>query len=146
MLFKSGFPKLPPESVYLLMLFTDHNLFDSQVWLETKVKWSGSVVSYSLWPPWTIDYQAPQSMGFSRQEYWSGLPCPSPGIEPASWTFSQPRDRTCISCIGRQVLYHWAMREALGWTIWIQILTSPVISHVALDQSPSHSVPQFLHL
>ena len=30
--------------------------------------------------PWTAAYQAPQSMGFSRQEYWSGLPLPSPGI------------------------------------------------------------------
>ena len=29
--------------------------------------------------PWTVDYQAPQSMGFSRQEYWSGLPFPAPG-------------------------------------------------------------------
>jgi len=28
--------------------------------------------------PWTIAYQAPPSMGFSRQEYWSGLPLPSP--------------------------------------------------------------------
>ena len=28
--------------------------------------------------PWTSAYQAPQSMGFSRQEYWSGLPLPSP--------------------------------------------------------------------
>ena len=28
--------------------------------------------------PWTAAYQAPQSMGFSRQEYWSGLPLPSP--------------------------------------------------------------------
>ena len=27
---------------------------------------------------WTIAHQAPLSMGFSRQEYWSGLPCPSP--------------------------------------------------------------------
>ena len=38
---------------------------------------------------WT--HQAPLSMGFSRQEYWSGLPCPSgdlpdPGIEPVSLT------------------------------------------------------------
>ena len=29
---------------------------------------------------WTIACQAPLSMGFSRQEYWSGLPCPPPGI------------------------------------------------------------------
>ena len=40
--------------------------------------------------PWTAAYQAPPSMGFSRQEYWSGVPFPSPGdlpdpgIEPSS--------------------------------------------------------------
>ena len=31
---------------------------------------------------WTIAHQAPLSMGFSRQEYWNGLPCPSQGIFP----------------------------------------------------------------
>ena len=40
--------------------------------------------------PWTVAHQAPLSMGFPRQEYWSGLPFPSPrdlpdpGIEPVS--------------------------------------------------------------
>ena len=32
--------------------------------------------------PWNIARQAPLSMGFSRQEYWSGLPCPPPGDPP----------------------------------------------------------------
>ena len=32
--------------------------------------------------PWTVAHQAPLSMGFSRQEYWSGLPFPSPGDVP----------------------------------------------------------------
>ena len=32
--------------------------------------------------PWTVALQAPLSMGFSRQEYWSGLPCPPPGVFP----------------------------------------------------------------
>ena len=32
--------------------------------------------------PWTVAYQAPPSMGFSRQEYWRGLPFPSPGDLP----------------------------------------------------------------
>ena len=32
--------------------------------------------------PWTVPRQAPPSMGFSRQEYWSGLPFPSPGDLP----------------------------------------------------------------
>ena len=42
--------------------------------------------------PWTVAHQAPPSMGFSRQEYWSGLPflspgyLPNPGIEPRSPT------------------------------------------------------------
>ena len=62
-------------------------------------------VSFSLWPPgdggarkgkkvkllshvqlfatpWTVAHQAPPSMAFSRQEYWSGLPFPSPGDLP----------------------------------------------------------------
>ena len=50
--------------------------------LSRKVKWSSSVVSAFLRPPWTIAYQAPLSMEFSRQGYWSGLPFPSPGIFP----------------------------------------------------------------
>ena len=57
-------------------------------------KWKVKVKSLSrarlLVTPWTAAYQAPPSMGFSRQEYWSGLPFPSlgglpnPGIEPGS--------------------------------------------------------------
>ena len=44
----------------------------------------------TLATPWTVACQAPLSMGFSRQEYWTGLPFPSPGdlpdpeIEPGS--------------------------------------------------------------
>ena len=49
-----------------------------------------SVVLDSLATPWTVACQSPLSMGFPRQEYWSGLPfpppgdLPHPGIEPAS--------------------------------------------------------------
>ena len=44
--------------------------------------------------PWPVAHPAPLSMGFSRQEHWSGLPCPppgdlpDPGIEPACSTSS----------------------------------------------------------
>ena len=52
--------------------------------------------------PWTVAQQDPLSMGFSRQEYWSGLPCllpwdlPNPGIQPvfsalAGWFWEQPK-------------------------------------------------------
>ena len=37
---------------------------------------------FTLAPQWTAAHQAPLSMGLSRQEYWSGLPCPSPGNLP----------------------------------------------------------------
>ena len=52
---------------------------------------------------WTVAHQAPLSMRFPRQEYWSGLPCPlpedlpQPGIEPTS---------VKSICHGRWVLYH----------------------------------------
>ena len=49
--------------------------------------------------PWTSARQAPLSMGYSRQEYWSGLPFPSPGDLP------DPGDRTCVSCTVRQIVY-----------------------------------------
>ena len=38
--------------------------------------------SDSLRPPWTVAHQAPPTMEFSRQDYWSGLPFPSPGNFP----------------------------------------------------------------
>ena len=55
---------------------------------EVKVKSLSRVRLFAT--PWTVAYQAPPSMEFSRQEYWSGLPFPSPGdlpgpgIEPRS--------------------------------------------------------------
>ena len=58
----------------------------------SEVKWSCSVMSDSSVTPWTVARQAPPSMGFSRQEHWSGLPFPSPGdlpnpgVEPRSPT------------------------------------------------------------
>ena len=59
--------------------------------------------------PWTVAHQAPLSMGFARQEHWSGSPWPPLGGS------SQPRDQTqvsCTSCIARRNLYHWATWEA----------------------------------
>ena len=51
-------------------------------------------MSDSFVTPWTVPHQAPLSMGFSRQQYWSGLPFPSPGglpdpgIKPVSPTLT----------------------------------------------------------
>ena len=52
-------------------------------------------------------HQAPLSLGFSRQEYWSGLPLPSPGIFPT-------RDHTQVSCTADRFFTVWATREAFA--------------------------------
>ena len=65
---------------------------------------------------WTVARQAPLSMGFSRQEFWTGLPCPppgdlpNPGIEPASLMFpalvggffktSEVKSLSCVQLFG----------------------------------------------
>ena len=53
---------------------------------------------------WTLACQAPLSMGFSRQDYWSGLPCLSPGIFLTQG--SNPRLLWLLHC--RCILYRWA--------------------------------------
>ena len=64
---------------------------------------------------WAVACQSPLSMGFSRQQYWSGLLCPSLGdltdlgIEPVS---------ACISCIAGGFFTHWATWEAT-WEVMV---------------------------
>ena len=88
--------------------------------------------------PWTAAYQAPPSMGFSRQEYWSGLPLPSPKVTQscptlaAPWIIhgilqaripewgslsllqgiSRPRDQTQVSRIAGWFFTSWATGKA----------------------------------
>ena len=61
----------------------------------------------------SIACQAPLSTEFSRQEYWSRLPCPSPG--ESSW----PKDRPQVSCIAGRFITVWATWEEVvvtgGW-------------------------------
>ena len=53
-------------------------------WVANAWKWKNKMKSLSrVWllvTPWTAAYEAPPSMGFSRQEYWSGVPLPSPYV------------------------------------------------------------------
>ena len=90
-------------------------------------------MSYSFVTPWTIACQVPQSPGFTRQEYLSGLPFPSPG------DFLDPRSNLHISCAGRQIFYPWVTREApleaqsLGKTNLKDINTAYVVQ----DNSPA---------
>ena len=78
--------------------------------MEVKSESEVAVMSDSA-TPWTAAYQAPLSMGFSRQDYWSGVPMPSP-----EW-------------IGYPLQYSWASlvaqpvkNPAAMWEIWVQSL------------------------
>ena len=55
---------------------------------------------------WAIACKSPLSIGFSRQEYWSGLPFPSPGNLP------NPGIESGFSCIAGRFFTDWAMSEA----------------------------------
>ena len=88
--------------------------------------------------PWTVAHQAPLSMEFFRQEYWSGLPffipLPNPEIKPLS----------CVSCTGRQILYHCATWEAsilhltLGrcWEVILRL--APKIAKISMSKLPKY--------
>ena len=56
--------------------------------------------------PWTIAHQAPLSMGFFRQEYWSGCHFLLQGIFPTQGL------NPCLLCTARWILYHWVTWEA----------------------------------
>ena len=85
--------------------------------------------------PWTVVHQAPLSMGFSRQEYWNGLPCPPPGDLPDSGI----KPTSLISTrTGRQALYYyhhlgsptgkkmkeWVVITRSDWDLKLQLPTS----------------------
>ena len=90
--------------------------------------------------PWTVAHQAPPSMGFSRPEYWSGLPFPSPGdlpnpgIEPRSPSFQA--EALTSGSPGKPHPLGWARnsrskRALLGLTIHIMKVTLRLFSFKA---------------
>ena len=95
-----------------------------------------SVVSDPLWLPWTITRQAPLSMEFSRQKYWSGFPCPLPGafpnlgIEPTS--------------LMAPVLAGGFFTTSLSWDSWTAFSHS-VMSNSATPGSSVHGKAELNH-
>ena len=80
--------------------------------MQWACEWSGCccLVAKSCWileTPWTASHQAPLSMGFPRQDYWSGFPFPPPGDPP------RPGIEPMSPALAKQVLYHSATWEAL---------------------------------
>ena len=83
----------PALMLHRIFSTTGKNSQTFSPWLLWLSEWVKSLSHVQLFAtPWTVAQQAPPSMGFSRQEYWSGLPFPSPGdlpdpgIEPRSPT------------------------------------------------------------
>ena len=117
-----------------------NDLSDIKIWkcfwsMPWKWKWSRLVAQLCLtlcdhgpFTPWTVAYQAPPSMGFSRQAYWSGLPLPSsgdlpnPGIKPRSPILqadalpSEPPGKP--QCI---LLYIWLIKELMDKILFCKI-------------------------
>ena len=105
------------------------------------------VVSNSLEIPWTVAHQAPLTMGFPRQEYWSGLPYPPPGDLPNPWI--EPRASAlqavkvtlncsslkCSSLVAQRLKHLPPMREtlvqSLGWEDPLEKETAPHSSTLA---------------
>ena len=92
---------------------------------------------------WTVVCQAPLPVGFSRQEYWRGLPCPppgdlpSPGIEPTS---------LASTCTGRQVLYHWCHHiDPFPVDLCVVILDEWLCKLYACYVCKTDSLPRVIH-
>ena len=82
--------------------------------------WWCSVLCSTLWDPMNYSLPGSMSIEFSRQEYWRGY-------RFLLWGIFWPRQHTHISwvsCIGRQILYNWAIWEAPCWSFPNSIVVS----------------------
>ena len=98
-LWNSDSPALPWEAscaLILILLLTLCFQYISHLQPQLWHKKLFSLLLSRVWlfvTPWTVAHQAPLAMGFSRQEYWSGLPCPSPG------DLSEPGIKMSLLCL-----------------------------------------------
>ena len=110
--------RVPEKHLFLLYWLcqsfdgVNHNKLWKILKVKVKVKSLSRVRLFAT--PWTVAHKAPLSMGFSRQEYWSGLLFPSPGES------FQPRDWTRVSCIAGRRFNLWPTREVR----WVQLCGS----------------------
>ena len=87
----------------------------------------------TLATPWTADYQAPPSMGFSREKYWSGVPLPSPrGLhgQPRNWDQSPGLTPQLLYLLMRPLLLVLRSQHPevgpslLGWHLCVRLTSS----------------------
>ena len=143
------FSTYSPTFVISYLLNNSHTFCLCFMWW---VKWSEVAQSCPTFATlWTVAYHAPLSIGFSRQEYWSGLPFPSPRIFPTQgWTW--------VSCIVGRRFYCLSLLQfrsvaKSGPTLWdlmnrstpglpvhhqLQEFTQIHVHRVSDDIQPSH--------
>ena len=101
-------------------------------------KWKVKVKSLSrvrlLATPWTAAYQAPLSMGFSRQEYWSGVPLPSPTRALSGMKKKKRHDMVKIVIF---ILFTYVCISVLGGCEFISWLYQERIQINATDKNPT---------
>ena len=99
------------------------------------VQFSRSVMSNSV-TPWNVAHQTPPSMGFYRQEYWSGLPfrcpgdLPGPGIEP--WSSALQADTSPSEPPG--LPYQMYDSHVFSWSLLNCLLIHLIVSKVKFDE------------
>ena len=108
-----GLPSRVAQSQTWLKRLSSSSSSRSYVILGGSLHFSGCCLVTKSCPalcdPMAVARQPPLSMGFPRQEYWSGY---SYQLQGSSWR----QDQTHFSCTARQILYHWVTWEAL--TSW----------------------------
>ena len=92
----------PPPWLLLCFLLLVVLLFTCALGSDRPSRLSSDITSSSSLRPWSVACQASLSLGFPRQEYWSGVPFPHPGNLPHPGI--EPASRVLLHC--RQVLYH----------------------------------------
>ena len=101
-------------------------------------KWKVKVKSLSrvqlLATPWTAAYQAPPSMGFSRQEYWSGVPLPSLNILHRSFLLLCEHQRPLLQPF---LISLWSFPTSLSSLISSSVLIAVLYPERALQNSGS---------
>ena len=95
--------------------------------------------------PWTVTSQAPLSMGFSKQEYWSGLPCPPPGDHPDPGIKPGTPALHCSQASGDKKLifilflpYRFRLHSFLGKTANTTSLGDPSLSSTPCFLKPNY--------
>ena len=92
----------------------------SNAW-EWKVKVKSLSHVRLLVTPWTTAYQAPLSMGFSRHEYWSGVPLPSPICCPIKWQKQNNiciDNHSCFKCAELKIMHKNRLEVCLHVNSW----------------------------